>query len=274
MQTFSEQRGFQIVGYFLGAVIALAFFGLGVGEIRSFENKRPAHTACLGFDPSQCLAAGSAQGPDRHQLNEERAKAQKQANAQTVAQNRRAARERRRRQQSGGSNGSTPGRSAPGATTPTPGSGGTPTQTPAQPPTGTGNQPQPTTPSPARPNPPANKPPPANPNPPAKPKPPPGVTVNPPTVPAPVPQPPPVTVPLPQPPVNVPTPPVPGVPPVQICTPVAGVNCPPGSRQARRLSGRGPGNEDAPVRVGADPDGYDLDPTTPSDHVNGGSPPS
>jgi len=71
---------------------------------------------------------------------------------------------------------------------------------------------------------------------------------------------------------------VPPIPPVvptppSVCTPVGGINCPPGSVQAKRLSGRGPGNVDDPVRPTDKPDAYDLDPTQPSANVNGGPKP-
>jgi len=84
-------------------VLCLIFFGMGFSEIRSFDNQKPSSDSCLGFPPDECLAsAGSAQGPDKHQLAEERANALRKANAQTVIENRRRAqaqRERRRNRQ-------------------------------------------------------------------------------------------------------------------------------------------------------------------------------
>jgi len=66
------------------------------------------------------------------------------------------------------------------------------------------------------------------------------------------------------PPVNVPVPPI----PAQVCTPFAGVNCPAGSVQAQRISNRGPGDADDPIKPGKPAENYDVDPNVPSDNVN------
>jgi hypothetical protein len=255
---FTDRRFLGWAGF--GALMFVAIFFMGVREVHRFQSTtEPGVLPCLGLTPQECQnrveadAASEDPATDKKELASARAQVDNRlaSDRREAARRRTAARRRQNPSPTGGGTSPSSGNTSPpsGASNPAP-------QAPSQAPQPTvTNRPNPS-PAPA-----PQRPPPTTTRPPATTRPPvvPPVTTPPVTVP-PTPVTPPVTVP------PVTTPPV-NVPP--ICTPVVGVNCPPGSRQALRLSARGPGNEDDPVRVGADPDGYDLDPTKPSDNVNG-----
>lgn len=264
---YIERRKTTLLGGALGIVLFLGFVGQGYREVKRFnvDVNNPETGACLGLTETECIAqvTGSDNSTDRRSLDEQ---ARRAVQANNIgARQRREARQRARQRTSGGSTSpsqppsSTGGSSSP-PTTPTP-------TRPTPPASGTPSRPPSTT---SRPAPTPSQPPSTPPtSPPSAPSPPSSSTPTVPPVPT-VPTPPTPT--QPRPPINIPVPPIPPIlpkPPV-ICIPgVGGINCPPGSVQPKRTSGKGPGNEDAPIRPGSDPDDYDIDPTQPSDNVNG-----
>lgn len=258
MSKFDDFRGWcakrkaMFIGGASGVALILVFAGQTYREFDRFgvDPSDPSLSACLGLSEIECVEAAtsdSTSSPDRVILDSTRT-TRSPLNVIGDRQRRRLAAAERRRVRD---RASTTARSTPSPSSPTSPSAPAPSSRPSPP---TQTRPPSRRPSPS--------PPPSTRPTPTRPTPPPTATVTPtaPTTPS-VPTTPPV---VPQVPPNVPVPPA-----VQICTPFAGVNCPPGSRQAERTSSRGPGNQQDPVDPGRDPDNYDIDPTRPSEHVNG-----
>lgn len=208
-----------MIGAGLGVVLFVGFMGQTYREISRFTNdvNNPKASACLGLTAKECVAqvtGGSTDsGPDRKALEETRI-----ANRIGNSQRRRAARDRQRITSTGSTPSSPSGTNQTGGSTP--GSG---RPTPTRP-----NSPQPSQPPTQQPtNPPAQSP---SPRPPTATVTPTDPRPNPPSVTAPGVTTPPVGPVPPQstPPQTVPLPPIPPIvpPPIQVCTPVAGVNCP------------------------------------------------
>jgi len=257
-----ERRRGLLSGCALGIALSVLFLGQSYREVQRFsvDPNSPPTTACLGLSPDECVERVVESGntpPERAEL---------EATRRITEANRIGARQRARARQRATSTGGTPSSSSSSTTPRAPsGSSQPPTQTPPA-----SNAPAPPS---GRPSPPATSSPPARqPTSPSPTQPPPTTAA--PAAPPPTTSTPPPTTPTvprpPRPPVNIPVPPIPPIIPTppSICTPVGGINCPPGSVQAKRISNRGPGNDQDPVRPGSDPDSYDIDPTTPSDNVN------